>query len=83
MDSLVAGGIAFDVSDFDLGDKFHPWQGVVHLTPDLNAKYQQAANDIAIKRGLRCRVHLDLIYWRSQNGEGNADCITADQSDPL
>ena len=56
MDSWVADGIAKDDRKFGLGYDFHAWQGVIHLTPDLNAKYQRAANDIAIKKRLRYRV---------------------------
>ncbi len=35
---------------------------VSRLTRQQSVKFQQAAADIAIKRGT-CRVHLDLIYW--------------------
>ena len=83
VDSLVADGIANDVCKFRLRYDFSAWRGVIHLTPALNAKYQEAADDIAIKRCVCYRAHLNLIYWRSQNGEETGACITADQSNPL
>jgi N-glycosylase/DNA lyase len=39
------------------------WRTVKGLTPELSARFQKAAAQIA-KRDDTCRVHLDVKYWR-------------------
>jgi hypothetical protein len=38
------------------------WPGVKHLSPSLNAQFQEAAAEEAAKRGI-ARVHLDAVWW--------------------
>jgi hypothetical protein len=40
-----------------------PWDKVKSLTPELSAKFQSAALQVA-EREKTHRVHLDVVYWR-------------------
>ena len=46
------------------------WPGVKHVTPALNARFQQAAASEAAKERL-ARVHMDAVWW-SQSRDTNA-----------
>lgn len=38
------------------------WPGVIHVTPELSAAYQDVATKEGARRGL-ARVHLDSVWW--------------------
>jgi len=40
------------------------WPSIKHLTPELSNRYQSIASELALKKYNKCRVHLDLKYWR-------------------
>jgi hypothetical protein len=61
MDSFAIKGLRHD----HRGSRLPRWKGVIHLTPEVNAVYQAAAEQIAKDKGL-CRVHLDMAYWRAK-----------------
>lgn len=46
------------------------WPGVKHVTPQLNAQFQQAAAAEAAKEGI-ARVHMDAVWW-SQSRDKDA-----------
>jgi len=66
LDSYVAKGLSTDAQSLPRPEILGSWRGVVHTTPDLNARYQAIASIIAKHRGYRCRSHLDLRYWRQK-----------------
>lgn len=61
LDSNVAEGLQKEKE----GVLLPRWRGVIHLTPDTSAQYQSVAAAVAA-RMRTCRVHLDLLYWRSE-----------------
>ena len=42
------------------------WPGIVGLTADVSAEFQEYATKLATDRGLR-RAELNLILWRSES----------------
>ena len=67
LDSFVANGIAKDAAKLSPAVSFDRWRGVVHVTPELNSKYQKVAQAIAREWGYHHRVFLDLRYWLRPN----------------
>ena len=61
MDSFAIKGLRQD----HRGGRLPRWKGVIHLTPEANAVYQAAAQQIAKDKGV-CRAHLDTAYWRAK-----------------
>lgn len=61
MDSYAADGLRADHE----GNSLPRWKGVIHLTHDANAVYQDAARHVAKGESI-CRVHLDMKYWRAK-----------------
>jgi hypothetical protein len=41
------------------------WKGVINLTREANAAYQAFASKVAAGESIH-RVHLDVLYWRSE-----------------
>ena len=74
LDSFVARGILCDIHKYALQFGLGRWCGVVHVTSEINSSYQAAALRIAEVRQLRCRAHLDLIYWRQDPPAGGCEC---------
>jgi hypothetical protein len=62
LDSHVARGLRLEKG----GKNLPRWQGVIHLTPSQNQKYQNFALSVAKWKGTK-RVHLDILYWRGQH----------------
>ena len=46
------------------GSALPRWKGVIHLTPEASAAYQDAAARVADRASIY-RVHLDVIFWRA------------------
>jgi hypothetical protein len=65
LDSQVVSGIRSDYQRYWPDCSLPRITGVVHTTPRLNATYQSAAQRIAIRRSVPCRIRLDLLYWRA------------------
>jgi hypothetical protein len=67
IDRYTANGIREDSKK-----GFQRWNGVIHLTEEMNKKYQEAASDIAKNKYNKYkieRVHLDSMYWRKRKKE--------------
>lgn len=61
LDSHVAKGLRKEKG----GDDLPRWKTVISLDRDMNQVYQEFATRVA-KRKNTYRVHLDLLYWRSE-----------------
>ena len=62
LDSNVYEGLTKDLN----GSRSLPdWPGIKHLTPEVSAKLQAAAETIASRLKTH-RVHLDVRYWRKR-----------------
>jgi hypothetical protein len=57
LDKDVASGLKNNNSNLD------KWVSIKSLTKQISDKYQNAAKEIADKKGI-LRIHLDLEYWR-------------------
>lgn len=53
----MASGLKNNNSNLD------KWVSIKSLTKQISDKYQNAAKEIADKKGI-LRIHLDLEYWR-------------------
>jgi hypothetical protein len=61
LDSYAADGLRADHE----GNSLPRWKGVIHLTREANALYQDVARQVAKGESI-CRVHLDMKYWRAK-----------------
>lgn len=61
LDQYVAAGIHEDY----YGDDLPKWDGIKHLTPENSMAFQRAAKFVAQGKGI-ARIHLDLLYWRTE-----------------
>ena len=59
LDSAVARGLRREQST---GEKLPRWRGLVSLTAEENAEYQESAAGLARNWGV-ARVHLDAVLW--------------------
>ncbi len=57
LDKDVALGLKNNKSNLD------KWVSIKSLTKEISDKYQNAAKEIAVEKGV-LRIHLDLEYWR-------------------
>lgn len=65
LDSFVAIGLRKEEG----GTSLPPWKTIIRLEPEVSAKYQAFARQVAQRKGCS-RVHLDLWYWRADGSEG-------------
>lgn len=60
LDSQVAEKLCSDAAMHE----FPPWDAIKRLTPEVNRSYQEAAAQVAARKGVH-RADLDVYYWRS------------------
>ena len=58
LDSITAKALKNSVGRSQLPQ----WPGVIHVTPEVNAVYQNAAKSEAERHGI-ARLHLDAFWW--------------------
>ena len=53
------------------GETLPRWQTIIGLQASVSARYQDVASAVARRHGF-ARVHLDLLYWRSEKRANTA-----------